>query len=177
MSITISGAIVMAVFLLVALLILGAVLATTTTQGTSLREASDERLTQLAAGLSITSTSAADSGDGTNVTVTGDNTGAISYGNFTEMDVLTRYTNTTGDQEVRRLLYVCRQLCGDSGSPGDNEWTISSISPDSYNPKMWDSDEMSTIVLRVAPPVKSGTSGTVVVVGQGGVSDTAYFNN
>ena len=78
MSITISGAIVMAVFLLVALLIFGAVLATTTTQGTSLREASDERLTQLAAGLSITSTSAADSGDGTNVTVTGDNTGAIS---------------------------------------------------------------------------------------------------
>ena len=177
MSIVISGAMVMAIFLLVAMLTFSTVLGTTTTQGTSLREASDLRVGQVTGTIFITSATAIASGDGSNVTVTADNTGAISYANWSELDLLTKYTNSTGDQEVKRLDYTCKQLCGDSGGPGDNQWTVSSLSPDSYNPKMWDPDETAIIDLRLVPAAGAGTQGTVAVVVPGGVSDSAYFTN
>ncbi len=177
MSIVIAGAFVIATFLVVALLTFGTVLGTSTNQGASLQEASDRQAGQVAGVIAITSTSAANSGEGTNITVTGDNTGAMSYGSFSAMDVLAKYTNSTGDQEIKRLAYVCKQLCGNPGNPGDNEWTIFSINPDSYNPKMWDPNENATISLRVVPSVKTGTSGTVAVVVPDGISDSAYFNN
>ena len=177
MSIVIAGAFVMATFLLVAMIIFTTVLDTTTTQGSSLSEASDLRVSQVAGTISIASTAAADSGDGTNITVTGDNVGAMSYANFSDLDVLAKYTNSTGYLEAKRLAYICKQLCGGSGDPGDNQWTVSSISPDSYNPKMWDPDEKAIVKLRVVHPVKTGTSGTVVVVVRGGVFDSAYFTN
>ena len=177
MSIAISGTFVMVVFLLVSMLTYEAILGTTATQGTSLQEASEARLAQVGATISIASTSAADSGDGTNVTVLIDNSGAISYGQIADMDVLTKYTNSTGDLEIKRLDYVCKQLCGDSTDPAANQWTVSSISPDSYNPKMWDPDERATVFLRLSPLVKASTSGTVVVAVPGGVSDSAYFTN
>ncbi len=158
-------------------ILFSAVLGTTSAQGSSLTEAADMRIGQVTGALSIGSTSAIDSGNGTNITVTGDNTGAMSYGNFSQVDVLTKYTDTTGDQVAKRLAYVCKQLCGDPGDPGDNQWTITGINPDSYNPKMWDPDETLTIVLRVAPKVKTGTSGTAAVGAPGGVSDSAYFKN
>lgn len=177
MSIVIAGALVMGTFLLVAMFLFGTVLGTTTTQGSSLSEASELRVSQIAGTISIVSTGAVDSGDGTDITVTGDNVGAVSYANFSDLDVLAKYINSTGDLEAKRLAHVCKQLCGSSGDPGDNQWTVSSITPDSYNPKMWDPDEEVVIKLRVVPSVKTGTSGTVVVVVRGGVSDSAYFTN
>ena len=177
MSTVISGTLVIVVFLLVASLTFGAVLGTTSTQGASLRDASESRVSQVAAAISISSTLAADSSGGTHITVTVANTGTISYGDFSNMDVITKYLNSTGDQEVKRLVYVCKDLCGAPGNPGDNQWTISGISPDSYNPKMWDPDESATMLLRVVPVVKAGSSGTVVVVVPGGVSDATYFSN
>ena len=142
-----------------------------------MREASKLRVVQTGGALSITSTSAVDSGGGTEITVSVVNTGSRSYGNFSQVDVLTEYTNSTGDREVKRMTYVCKQLCGGTGDPGDVQWTVTSIAPDGYNPKMWDPDETSTIKLRAVPPVKVGTSGTVAVVVAGGVSDSAYFSN
>ncbi len=177
MSIVISGALIIVTFLLVSMLIFNTFLGTTTTQGASLRDASEFQAAQVAADISITSTSASDSGGGTKITVTGDNDGSASFGVFSQMDLLTKYTNSTGDQEIKRLAYVCKELCGGTGDPGNDQWTISSISPDSYNPKMWDPDEVATIVMKVVPVVKSGTSGTVAVVVPGGVTDSAYFTN
>ena len=177
MSIAISGTLVMVVFLVVALLMFGTFLDTTSTQGASLNEASDLRASQVTGTVSITSTVAVDSGDGTNVTMTADNTGAISYGDFSQVDLLAKYTNSTGDQEVRRLNVVCKQLCGDATDPDDNQWAITIISPDGYNPKMWDPDETINVSIRLAPPVKSGDSGTLVLVVPGGVKDSAYFTN
>ena len=177
MSIVISGALVITTFLLVSLLTFNAMLGTSTSQSTSLMEASDSRADQVTGEISINSVSALDSGDGTNMTLGTSNKGAISYAQISNMDVLARYTSSTGDLEVKRLSYVCRQLCGDSNDPGDNQWTISSVSPDSFNPKMWDPDETATIVLRTVPVVKSGTSAAVVVVVPGGVTDLAYVSN
>ena len=177
MSVAISGGFVIVTLLVVSLLAFGTFLTVSTTQGSSLRDASKSRTDQVAGSISISSTTTGDVVGGTLVTAVVDNPGAISYGTFSDLDLVVEYTNTTGDQETRRLDYVCRQLCGDSTDPGNNEWTVSNISPGSYNPKMWDPDETASISMKVVPKVKGGSSGTVVVVVPGGVSDSAYFNN
>ena len=177
MSIVISGAFIIITFLLVTLVIFNTFLGTTATQGASLAEASDFRVSQVAGIISITSTNAVDSGGGTNITVVVNNPGSISYSNFSQTDLLVNYTNASGGEEVKRLSYICKQLCGGTGDPGDNQWTISGFSPDSYNPKMWDPDESATVPVRVVPVVKSGSQGTVALAMPSGVSDSAYFTN
>ena len=183
MSIVIAGAFVTVTFLLAAVVIFNTVLGTTSTQGASLREASDLRVSQVGGNISISSTSTGDTGGGTTLTLVVDNPGAISYigndfnGDFSHMDVLAEYTNVTGSQEVKRLSYVCKALCGTSGSPSGNEWTITGLSPDTFNPKIWDPDETATISSKLSPKVKTGVAGKVVVVVPDGVSDSAFFND
>ena len=153
------------------------VLGTSTTQGTSLREASDTRVDQVAGAISITSVTTADSASRTDITVTGDNTGALSYRDFDLTDVLVDYINTTGDRVAKRLAYICKQLCGLSTDPGNNEWTVTGISPDTFNPNMWDPDETATMLLRVVPKIQASTTATVAVAVRGGVSDSANVSN
>ena len=183
MSIAIAGILVIITLLLAAMLTFGAVLTTTTNQAASLREASGARVDRVTGALSITSTSTGAAVGGTNITVVVGNTGAVSYsgeassGDFSHVDFLTEYTDSTGDKLVKRLTYVCKSLCNVAGSPGDNEWTITGISPDSYNPDIWDPDETATISSKVAPAIGGSTTATVAVVVPGGVSDTASVSN
>lgn len=183
MSVVIAGSFVIVTFLLAAVVIFNTVLGTTSTQGASLREASDLRMSQVGGNISISSTSTGDTGGGTTITIAVDNPGAISYigdsfnGDFSRMDLLVDYTNTTGGQEVRRLTYVCKELCSTAGGPSANRWTITGLSPDTFNPKIWDPDETVTISSTIAPAVKTGVPGKVVVVVPDGVSDSAFFNN
>jgi hypothetical protein len=69
------------------------------------------------------------------------------------------YTDPTDNPVLTRLQYVASGL-------SNNEWTLSStgVTPDSFNPNVWDSDERLFIDLRVDPAVKTGSS-TLVVVG------------
>ena len=177
MGTVISGAMIVGALLTVSLLIFSTFLTSSATQATSVQYASDAVIQQTNGVISITSTGAADTGDGTSITGDISNTGSISYSTFSELDVLVRYTDSTGDQVAKRLQYVCKDLCGDSTDLGSNKWTVSSISPDGYNPKMWDPDEKVVLELKADPTVKSGTSGILVVVVPGGVLDSAYFNN
>lgn len=183
MSIVIAGTFVIVTFLLAAVLIFNAVLGTTSTQGASLRDASKLRAAQLVGNISIASTSTGGAGSATTVTAVVSNPGATSYsgkassGDFSHMDVLVKYKNTTGGQLVKRLTYVCKALCGVGGSPANDEWTISGLSPDTFNPNIWDPGESATISSKISPKVKPGIPGSIVVVVPDGVSDSAYFNN
>ncbi len=156
MSAVISGGLIISLFILVAMLISSTFLTTSDTQATSLKEISKLRIDQIGGDISITSTIAANSGDGTNVTLAVNNPGSIGYGDFSQVDVVIDYTNTTGDQEVRRLTYVCRQLCGNSADPGDNQWTVTSLVPDGYSPKMWNPDEVANMTLNSFPRSRVG---------------------
>ena len=177
MSVVIAGVLIIGTFLLVAWTISATVLDTGTTQATALRQASELRADRLGTLISITSVTSLDSGDGTNLTVVVKNTGAVSVSKFTDMDVLVQYTTPPGDLAIKRLSYV-------TGTSGNDEWSlcsgdplVCSISPDVFNPNIWDPDEAATISLRVVPLVKVGTSGTVVVVVPEGVSDSTTFAN
>lgn len=139
-------------------------------QAMALNDAWDSQEKRLRENASITSTSASDSGGGTNVTVLVENTGEVAVSDFDEMDLLVQYTTPPDATVVVRLPFVAT-------GPGNNEWTVASISPDTFHPGIWDPGETATVSLRLVPPSKAGTYGTVAVVLTKGASDSAYFNN
>jgi hypothetical protein len=101
-----------------------------------------------------------------------DNTGSQSVANFSQMDVIVQYTDSS-DNLVRRYLPF------NAAGVGDNQWTnpVAGVTPDTLNPRMWDPDETFTINLRVAPEVKAGTSVVVVVATPRAASDQTLVSN
>ena len=88
------------------------------------------------------------------------------------MDVILEYTDTSDNAVVTYLDYS-------ASAPVDDQWTIpgSGIAPDSFNPEVWDPDEVITIDILVIPSVKSNTAALVAVVTPWGISDTAAVTN
>ncbi len=97
-------------------------------------------------------------GGTTDLSVNADNTGSQPVPRFGEMDVIVEYTDGSNNAVLTRLTYV-------SSGMGNNQWTLSTtgVTPDVFNPGIWDSDERLYIDMRVDPAVKSGTSALVVV--------------
>jgi hypothetical protein len=158
----------MATLLVTVLLLGGATLTMGWAQASALQDAAELQGERARTEIGITRITSGDSGGGTNVTVQVKNRGATTFGNRPSMDVMVRYTSYLDQLEVKRLTYT-------SGTPGDNQWTVSSISPDVFNPDLWDPEETATLSLRVVPKVKSGTTATVVVATPNGVSASRSF--
>ncbi len=160
MSIVISGVLIISSFLLASVLMFGTFLSTSSTQAQSIRNLG--RLNQQKAGseISITSGTVTSSvtGSGTDMTLMVNNIGSQSVQSFDEMDLIVQYTDSADATVLKYLAY-------NYGGAGDNQWTnpVTGLTPDTFNPRMWDPDETMTIELRVAPPVKQGTSALVVV--------------
>ncbi len=138
----------------------GSFLTTSSTQAQSIRNLG--RLNQQKAGSEISITSgivtASVTGSRTDMTLLIDNIGSQSVQSFDEMDVIVQYTGSDDATVLKYLAY-------NAGGAGDNQWTnlVTGITPDTFNPRMWDPDETMTIELRVTPAVKQGTSALVVV--------------
>ncbi len=75
-------------------------------------------------------------GGTTDLSVNADNTGSQPVPRFGEMDVIVEYTDDDDKAVLTRLRYV-------SSSIGNNQWTLSTtgVTPDVFNPGIWDSDE------------------------------------
>lgn len=124
---------------------------------------------RLRTSISISSAIAVDQGSTTGVTVQIGNDGSVGIIVSSTMDVFVSYTDTT-DAMVREYLEYT------SGAPGANQWTLTSISPDTFNEGIWDSDETVTLDLVLSPEIKTGTSGIVLVATPTGITDSAYFD-
>lgn len=171
MSIIAPGIMVITVFLLASALMFGTFLTASATQGDSLKDLATVNAAQAGDQLSITSAVVDVPGSG-DLTVTVVNTGSRSTPDFSRMDVILEYTDTSNNAVVTYIEYS-------TSAPGNNEWTIpeSGITPDSFNPKMWDPDEVITIDILVSPAVKSNTAALVAVVTPWGISDTSAVAN
>ena len=171
MSIIAPGIMVITIFLLASALMFGTFLTASATQGDSLKDLATVNTAQAGDQLDITS-AVVDSPDTGDLTVTVDNTGSSSTPDFSRMDVILEYTDTSNNAVVTYLDHS-------TSAPGNNEWTIpgSGISPDTFNPNMWDPDEVITIDILVSPAVKSSTAALVAVVTPWGISDTSQVTN
>jgi hypothetical protein len=101
-----------------------------------------------------------------------DHTGSQTVADFSEMDVIIQCTDTSDNLILNHLGY-------NAGGLDDNEWTVgvTGVQPDSFNPRMWDSDEELTVDLRVSPAIKAGTTAWVVVATPWGVNDQSSITN
>ena len=103
-------------------------------------------------------------GSGCGLTITVDNTGAISIADASRMDVIVQYP--AGNNPAQRLTYVL------TGPPGIGEWTADSISGQ-FQPSIFDPGEMMTIEAQLSL-VEAG-AGMVTVGSHNGVIDTGDF--
>lgn len=171
MGILITGILVITTLLVSASLMTGSFLNASVGQVQSLKELAVVNKQLAGTALNIT-TASVDTPGGGDLTVTVDNTGSESVIRFKEIDVIVQYTD--GDDQVT-LTYLDYTASGLS----DNQWTVTAtgVQPNTFNPQVWDSDETLTLDLKVSPPVKSGTSGVIVVGMPLGVADQTALTN
>lgn len=174
MSSLISGILVITVFLVSAVLLFSTFLTISVTQSQSLKDLAQTNKDRISSQLSITSASVtnASTGSGTEITLEVDNTGSQTGVSFDQMDLIIEYTDSSDNQVLTYLDY-------NSSGAGDNQWTssITGSTPDSFNPNLWDPDEVFALDLRVVPEVKAGTTALVVVSTPQGVSDQTTLTN
>ena len=165
MATVIAGMVVITTFLLTSVMMFGAFLTTSVSQGESLRVLTHVSNKRLGSGLTIESASVVTPA-GPDVAVQVDNSGNQSVVRFDELDVILKYTDTDNIAALTYLPYT-------SGALGNNQWTIATtgVQPDSFNPGMWDPGEILPIDLRVSPAIKAGTAAEVVVGTPWGVND------
>ncbi len=92
-----------------------------------------------------------------------DNTGQTSVSSFSDMDLLTDYTDASSGNVVNHLEYI-------------TDWALPSMSPDTRDPNQWNPAETATFTVPISPLIQFDSSGTLVVVTPGGVTDSSYFS-
>jgi len=71
--------------------------------------------------------------------------------------------------------YIFKWIPYTESAPGDNEWTVKSISPDLINPGIFDPNEQMKIEVRLKPDIESDYTDWIKVVTPNGVSDAEYW--
>ena len=117
--------------------------------------------------LTVVSTDVTDGG--ATVTVVLKNEGRTSIAEPSHVDLIINYDGTDLQRYVVWLPYT------DSNPPGDNEWTVDSISGDYRNPGILDTGEEMTIRVRLNPPTQDGPDRWLVLSTDTGVAYSIYF--
>jgi archaellum component FlaF (FlaF/FlaG flagellin family) len=125
---------------------------------------SEERL-----GTDLTVVSTEVTGGGADVTVVLSNRGRTSIQRPSLMDLIINYDGTDDERYVLWLPYT------DSNPPGDNKWTVDSISGDYHNPGIFDGGEQMTIKIHLSPVTKDGPNRWLVLATEAGIAYSIYF--
>ena len=136
----------------------------------SMKEVQDTKNEQLKTEIEIGNITA----DGSTIDVTLANTGHEGIREFSQMDVILHYY-TPADEGTLKIVWIAYT---EETTPGDNEWTITGISPDKINPGIFDPDEEMTIRIKVSGfPVKvNSVNNWLQITTPNGVSTSKYFS-
>ena len=85
------------------------------------------------------------------------------------MDLIINYEDTSSQRYVVWLPYT------ESNPPGDNEWTVDSISGDYRNPGVFDTGEEMTILIHLNPATDAGPDRWLVLATETGITYSIYF--
>ena len=125
---------------------------------------SEERL---GTNLSVVSTDV--TGGGADVTLVLSNGGRTAIQQPSHMDLIINYDGTDDERYVLWLPHT------DSNPPGDNQWTVDSISGDYRNPGIFDGGEEMTIKIHLSPATKDGPNRWLVLATEAGITYSIYF--
>ena len=170
-----AGSIIAAIVAVAAILIAANVVITgglymADTLTSSMKEVQDTKNEQLKTEIEIGNITA----DGSTIDVTLANTGHEKIREFSQMDVILHYYTPAGGGTLK-IVWISYT---EETTPGDNEWTITGISPDNINPGIFDPDEEMTILIKVSgSPVKVGSENNwLQITTPNGVSTSKYFS-
>ncbi len=109
-----------------------------------------------------------------NINVIVNNTGHTSIREFEHMDVIVYYCSPGGPEGTLQIKWIPYTT---ENPPGNNEWTVTSISPDFINPGIFNPDESMTLWIKVAPVIWSlSERNWLQITTPNGVSDSKYFS-
>jgi archaellum component FlaF (FlaF/FlaG flagellin family) len=108
-------------------------------------------------------------GGGADVTVVLTNEGRTAIQQPSLMDLIINYDGSDDERYLLWLPYT------DDNPPGDNQWTVDSISRDYRNPGVLDTGEDMTIQIRLNPATKDGPNRWLVLATEAGIVYTIYF--
>ena len=96
------------------------------------------------------------------------NTGFTTVFDFSEMDFIVEYLDSSDNEIITRLTYT-------TGALSNNEWKMTSIVPDGFQPNAWDPSENVTLDAKLNPTQKAGTIAAITVATPSGVSAISSF--
>jgi archaellum component FlaF (FlaF/FlaG flagellin family) len=125
---------------------------------------SEERL-----GTNLTVVSTDVTGGDQDVTVVLGNEGRTVIEEPSHMDLIINYEDAASQRYVVWLPYT------ESNPPGDNQWTVDSISGDYRNPGVFDTGEEMTIKIHLNPATGAGPDRWLVLATETGITYSIYF--
>ena len=128
-----------------------------------------EALSEERIGTDLTVVSTDVTGGGADVTVVLSNEGRTAIQEPSLMDLVINYDGTDDERYVLWLPHT------DNNPPGDNKWTVDSISGDYRNPGILDTGEEMTIQVHLSPATKDGPNRWLVLATELGIAYTIYF--
>jgi archaellum component FlaF (FlaF/FlaG flagellin family) len=169
MGIVLAAAMLIGMFVVVGLTMPLGLIGAGLSQGEALREYADAEGESRRTSIKWIAVYTRDTVSSSVVTIQAENDGSVPVVDRDMMDVIFSYTAIDDQATLIRL--------GPSAttSPGVNEWSITSISPDQFNPAIWDPGETATLMLRVSPLVKKNATATVAIVAPTGADLTQSF--
>lgn len=105
----------------------------------------------------------------TDIFVSLNNTGSTKIGDFDYMDVIVKYSNTSGAEKTIWIPYQ-----EDAGTL-ENKWIIENISPDLVNPGILDPDEEMELQIYLEDSLENGSTNWIMVVAPNGAKTSGYF--
>lgn len=102
-----------------------------------------------------------------------ENTGQTKLSNFDQWDIIVQYYDETQTYHIEWLPYT-------SGSPGNNEWTVSWIrvngSPELFEQGILNPGEQILLTVKLDPAAGPGTTNLAVVSTPSGITASIYFS-
>ena len=157
----IATSVVMSLFLVLTSIIFLFLTSSWTDQSINTAQTTMRQQARIKSGIAINS--ASESGlTCTSYTAQVDNTGKVPIEDFSEMDLLVEYINTSNSKVATRLAHA-------------TDWSVASIAPDTRDPNAWNPVEVATINFTLPSAMKGAEQGTVLVVTPLAISDSNYF--
>jgi archaellum component FlaF (FlaF/FlaG flagellin family) len=128
-----------------------------------------EALSEERVGTDLTVVSTDVTSGGGDLTVVLSNRGRTAIQQPSLMDLIINYDGSDDERYVLWLPY------SDNNPPGDNQWTVDSISGDYRNPGVLDTGEDMTIQIHLNPATKDGPNRWLVLATEAGIAYTIYF--
>lgn len=97
------------------------------------------------------------------------NTGFTSVFDFSKMDFIVEYLDSSDNEVITRLTYT-------TGALANNEWKLTAIVPDGYQPNAWGPSENITLDAKLSPAQKAGSIAAITVSTPSGVAAASSFD-